>query len=80
MEVKQKILVWLDDIVNKFVDSLRLIEVQSPKLREYQGEDKRTNESLATLKEDYLKIIRIFNEISNTPTQEKQKMIEKYRP
>jgi len=26
MEVKAKILVWLDEIVNKFVDSLRLIE------------------------------------------------------
>lgn len=68
MEVKDKILLWLDEIVNKFVDSLRLIEIQSPKLREYQGEDKRTNEALEKLREDYMKIIGIFNEISTTPT------------
>jgi hypothetical protein len=35
MDVKSKVLVWLDEIVNKFVESLRLIEYQSPKLKEF---------------------------------------------
>lgn len=80
MEVKSKILVWLDDMVNKFVDSLRLIETQSPKLKEYIGEDKRTQKNIETMRADYMRVINIFNEISDTPTQEKQAMIEKHRP
>lgn len=75
IDVKKDFNEWIDSFTNKFVKSLNKIE-QSKELSEFACYDKHLSGEVLRLQDEYKAILKIYENIANSPANEKIEMYE----
>lgn len=75
IDVKKDFNEWIDSFTNKFVKSLNKIE-QSKELSEFACYDKLLSGEVLRLQDEYKAILKIYENIANSPANEKIEMYE----